>query len=54
MIQLKVRFRAFGSMDGNSVESPFFDFPVVLCKGCVQPIDPVTMESLTCFGDQTP
>jgi hypothetical protein len=53
-IQIIARSSVYGTIDGNSVSSPFFAYPITLCKGCIQSYDPVAMVSLTCFGDQRP
>jgi hypothetical protein len=33
--QVVARVVAFGDMDGNDIETPPFDYPIVLCNGCL-------------------
>jgi hypothetical protein len=35
-VQLLARTRVFGKMDGSEIVSPWYDYPITLCKGCLE------------------
>jgi hypothetical protein len=45
-IQVVGASRVFGEIDGNGVDSPFFNYPITLCIGC--------LTAPGCFGNQRP
>ncbi len=66
--QIIARVQVFGEVDGNDVESDFFEYPITLCRDCVldnedivydaegMPLPDTSTRRRTsgCFGDQYP
>lgn len=66
--QIVARVQVFGEVDGNDVETDFFEYPITLCRDCVldpgdivydaegNPLPDMSTRRRTsgCFGDQYP